>query len=108
MNEMTVLCKSTMYGPGCGHPTTDHDGSQQRDCCCCSRRHNDPAHVERCLDCAILHAKRRSRPGATYGEIEHLIPEQLRGPMWDRAIDRWAESEGLIRPGRSDTTGGGE
>lgn len=47
---MTVVtCKSTRYGPGCGHPVGNHDGTGE--CCCCNWRDNDPSHVEGCERC---------------------------------------------------------
>jgi hypothetical protein len=44
-----VTCKSTRYGPGCGHPVEDHTGNGP--CCCCNRLHNDPRHVNDCASC---------------------------------------------------------
>lgn len=46
---MTVTCKSTRYGEGCGHPVGEHDGTGS--CCCCNWQHNDPSHVDGCGRC---------------------------------------------------------
>jgi hypothetical protein len=32
----TPVCRTTRSSPGCGHPTTDHDGNPERECDCCS------------------------------------------------------------------------
>lgn len=89
------VCKSTRYGPGCGHPTGDHDQNPARECCCCTGRHNDPHHVQGCLDCAVLHAKRWAGPGATNGEVAKHIPPPLRGEFWRGAIERYVNANGL-------------
>lgn len=44
-----VGCQTTRYGPGCGHPVNDHDGTG--DCCCCNWKQNDPDHGQICLRC---------------------------------------------------------
>lgn len=46
---MSALCRSTRYGPGCGHPTSEHTGAG--DCCCCNWQHNDPIHGAICQRC---------------------------------------------------------
>lgn len=48
-DELGPVCKSTRYGPGCGHPTNAHTGAG--DCCCCNGLHNDPTHVASCPRC---------------------------------------------------------
>jgi hypothetical protein len=44
-----TTCKSTRYGPGCGHPVEKHTGSG--DCCCCNWQQNDPTHGASCPRC---------------------------------------------------------
>lgn len=43
-----VVCMSTRFGPGCGHPVGEHRGGQ---CCCCNGLHNDPRHGAVCPRC---------------------------------------------------------
>lgn len=58
-----LACTTTRYGPGCGHPVSEHDQDQTRACCCCTGRHNDPSHVATCFPCSEMHRKRRVRMG---------------------------------------------
>ncbi len=98
---MTVVpCKSTRYGEGCGHPTVDHVGegkTPNADCCCCTWRHNDPTHVETCLDCSITHAKYRLRhdgkPNPTTADVAPYIPQPLVGAFWMRYVGKYFDSE---------------
>lgn len=85
-----VACRSTRYGQGCGHPTTEHDGIG--DCCCCNWKHNDPAHVRDCIEC---HRRRYSKPGMTAAEFEPFLPDHLKGAYWHQKITEYMEREGL-------------
>jgi hypothetical protein len=85
-----ALCRSTRYGRGCGHPTTEHNGTGE--CCCCNWKHNDLAHVWECIEC---HRRRFSTPGMTAGEFERFLPEHLKRPYWEQKITEWAAQQGL-------------
>ncbi len=39
-----VICRSTRFGEGCGHPVADHtqSSSPNEDCDCCTGRQNEP------------------------------------------------------------------
>lgn len=45
----------------------------------------------------ILEPLRQQQPDITCGEAVNQLPTRLRGPFWERAIDRHL-SEGLARP----------
>jgi hypothetical protein len=89
-------CEVTRWGVGCGHPTADHVGSEssQQSCCCCTWRHNDPAHVDTCLDCSIVHGKRQVRlrygiENPSTADVEPLIPEPLKRAFWERYVGKY-------------------
>lgn len=90
---MSAYCQSTRYGRGCGHPVADHDQRQSRDCCCCSGRHNDPRHVDGCVACSVMHAKRHLRPGATNDEVAEKLPRPLRAEFWRQALDKYFDNQ---------------
>jgi hypothetical protein len=86
-----IVCKSTRYGVGCGHPTTDHTGKGE--CCCCNRKHNDPVHVDGCFRCHVRRVKRDLGVPwdgfVSCGEVAPLLPEPLRAALWQDAINRY-------------------
>lgn len=92
-----VVCKSTRFGEGCGHPTADHVGEAKApnsECCCCTRRHNDPSHVEGCLDCSIVHGKwqvrtRSGKQTPLVSDVEPYIPEPLKQAFWQRYLGKY-------------------
>jgi hypothetical protein len=93
-----VAFRSTRYGAGCGHPTTDHVGaaSPQPDCCCCTQRQNCSSHIDTCLDCSVVHAKYRLRHEGisvpTVGDVAPFIPQSLVGEFWVRYIGKYFDS----------------
>jgi hypothetical protein len=42
---------------------------------------------------AILQPIKAAIPGISNGEIVHHLPERLRGPFWERAVDRYLAAE---------------
>lgn len=42
---------------------------------------------------AILNPIKAANPGISNGEIFHHLPERLRQPFWERAIDRYLQAE---------------
>ena len=90
----SVLCRSTRYGLGCGHPVGDHVGfvTTNKDCCCCNGHHNLPGHQEQCIDCL---RRKLVKPGMTAAEFARQLPEDLRPLYWRRKLAEWAETNGI-------------
>lgn len=42
---------------------------------------------------AILVPLRQQQPGITNAEVAPHLPERLRGPFWERAVDRYMTEE---------------
>lgn len=92
-----AACLSNRWGAGCGHPTEDHIGegmTTHGDCCCCTWRHNDPSHVDTCLDCSIMHGKRQVRIRGIaeiplVAHVEPFIPEGLKTAFWKRYLGKY-------------------
>lgn len=99
MSDTVVVCRSNGWGGACMHPVGDHVGegkTPNTDCCCCTGRHNDPAHVDTCLDCSIMHGKRQVRirgisQTATTAQVEQFIPVPLRRAFWERYVDEYLD-----------------
>lgn len=41
----------------------------------------------------ILAPVKAAHPGITNAEVVDLLPERLRGPFWERAVERYVEAE---------------
>ena len=42
---------------------------------------------------AILEPVKAANPGISNGEVAKLLPAHLRGPFWERAVDRYFAEE---------------
>lgn len=42
---------------------------------------------------AILVPIKAAHPGISNGEVAEFLPEHLRGPFWERAVDRYLDAE---------------
>lgn len=42
---------------------------------------------------AILEPIKAANPGISNGEVAEFLPQRLRGPFWERAVDRYLDAE---------------
>lgn len=61
----------------------------------------DPA-VEAELEAALAPI-RAAHPGISHGEAAELLPEHLRGPLWERAVGRYLAAK-LVELDTAETT----
>lgn len=72
-----IVCNSTRFGSGCGHPIDDHDLGEDRACDCCSGRHNeDPSPSARAAVKALFPTPRHTYHGA-WAEVSGYVAEMV-------------------------------